>query len=75
MERSPQTRIERPLPPSPPLGGVSEFSVAGLRTLQALTYSPDFPDASASSVILGFRTCLPLRGSSGVTPASLFTLV
>jgi len=41
------------------------FSVAGLRTLQAQPYSPDFPMPFGTSVILGFRTCLPLRGSSG----------
>jgi hypothetical protein len=28
-----------------------------------------------SSVILGFRTCLPLRGSSGLSPDSLFILL
>jgi len=39
---------------------------------------PDFPVACASSVVLfqteGFRTCIPLRGSSGLSPDSLFTL-
>jgi hypothetical protein len=29
---------------------------------------------SQPSVIVGFRTCLPLRGSSGFPPDSLFTL-
>ena len=59
---------------SPPSEALANVSVAGLRTLQARTYLPDFPAACASSVILGFRTCLPLRGSSGVSPDSLFTL-
>jgi hypothetical protein len=32
---------------SPPLGGASECSTAGLRTLQAQPYSPDFPEPIA----------------------------
>jgi hypothetical protein len=51
------------------------FSVAGLRTLQAQPYSPDFPMPFGTSVILGFRTCLPLRGSSGFSPDSLLILL
>jgi hypothetical protein len=47
-------------------------SMAGLRTLQAQPYSPDFP--GSGPVSFGFRTCLPLRGSSGISPDSLFTL-
>ena len=46
------------------------YSMAGLRTLQDRSYWPDFP--GEPSVIVGVRTCLPLRGSSGFSPDSLF---
>src|SRR6201996_1350291 len=60
-----------PLPPRLPSEALAYVSVAGLRTLQAQPYSPDFPVSCGTSVILGFRTCSPLRGSSGFSPGSL----
>ena len=60
-----------PLPPRLPSEALAYISVAGLRTLQAQPYSPDFPVPYGTSVILGFRTCSPLRGSSGFSPDSL----
>ena len=51
------------------------WQVFGLHRL--LPTHPDFPVAHASSVVLllrVFRTCLPLRGSSGLSPDSLFAL-
>jgi hypothetical protein len=42
--------------------------------LTGLTYSPDFP-GQTPSVYFGFRTCSPLRGSSGLPPDSLFILL
>jgi hypothetical protein len=39
--------------------------------LQAHSYLPDFPGLS-SQCLFGVRTCLPLRGSSGFAPDSLF---
>ena len=44
------------------------FGLAGLTLLAGL------PRRFTPSVIVGVRTCLPLRGSSGVSPDSLFTL-
>jgi hypothetical protein len=41
--------------------------------LTGSTYSPDFP-GRMPSVNFGFRTCSPLRGSSGISPDSLFIL-
>ena len=62
---------DKPLPPRLPSEALAYVSVAGLRTLQAQPYSPDFPVPFGTSVILGFRTCSPLRGSSGFSPDSL----
>src|ERR1700757_1039231 len=62
---------DKPLPPRLPSEALAYISVAGLRTLQAQPYSPDFPVPYGTSVILGFRTCSPLRGSSGFSPDSL----
>ena len=62
---------DKPLPPRLPSEALAYVSVAGLRTLQAQPYSPDFPVPCGTSVILGFRTCSPLRGSSGFPPDSL----
>src|SRR5579875_1257490 len=59
---------------SPPLGGVSEigsrqvFGLAG-RLLARL------PGRFEASAIVSVRSCLPLRGSSGFSPDSLFTSV
>ena len=64
---------DKPLPPRLPSEALAYVSVVGLRTLQAQPYSPDFPVPCGTSVILGFRTCSPLRGSSGFTPDSLFS--
>jgi hypothetical protein len=36
---------------------------------------PDFPERRLQCRLLGVRTCLPLRGSSGFSPDSLFTLL
>jgi hypothetical protein len=44
------------------------FGLAGSTLLAGL------PRRFTPSVIVGVRTCLPLRGSSGVSPDSLFTL-
>jgi hypothetical protein len=41
--------------------------------LTGSTYLPDFPSHLAQCQ-LGVRTCLPLRGSSGLSPDSLFIL-
>ena len=41
--------------------------------LTGSTYLPDFPSHLAQCQ-LGVRTCLPLRGSSGLSPDSRFTL-
>ena len=68
-------RKDTPLPPRLPSEALAYVSVAGLRTLQAQPYSPDFPMPFGISVILGFRTCLPLRGSSGFSPDSLLILL
>jgi len=57
---------------SPPLGGVSECFLAGLRTYR-LNLLAGLP-RHWPSVDFGFRTCLPLRGSSGLSPDSLFIL-
>ena len=65
----------QPLPPRLPSEALANVSVAGLRTLQVQPYSPDFPVPCGTSVILGFRTCLPLRGSSGFSPDSLLILL
>jgi hypothetical protein len=60
---------------SPPLGGASvnfhgrSSDFAGSFLLAGL------PGVGHSSVILGVRTCLPLRGSSGISPDSLFILL
>ena len=51
---------------------MSPWQVFGLCRLPTC---PDFPGFIASSVILGFRSCLPLRGSSGFSPDSLFILL
>src|ERR1700761_1715784 len=57
---------------SPPLGGASECSQAGLR---ACRLGPTSQTSRTSGpVSIGVRTCLPLRGSSGLSPDSLFTL-
>src|SRR5579875_621832 len=67
-------RARRSTATSPPLGGVSEcflwqvFGLAGSDLLARL------PKRQALSVVNGVRTCLPLRGSSGVAPDSLFIL-
>src|SRR5579883_1762806 len=58
---------------SPPLGGVSECFPGRSSDLQAQPYWPDFPGAIEAQCRFGFRTCLPLRGSSGFSPDSLFT--
>ncbi len=62
-----------PLPPRLPSEASANVSwqVFGLT---GLTYSPDFPGVCPVSSF-DFRTCLPLRGSSGFSPDSLFTLV
>ena len=71
-QRLPQPK--RALATSPPLGGVSECFRGRSSDSQAHSYLPDFPGLSPS-VILGVRTCLPLRGSSGFSPDSLFILL
>ena len=58
---------------SPPLGGVSECFLAGLRTYR-LDLLAGLPRPLRPSVDFGFRTCSPLRGSSGLPPDSLFIL-
>src|SRR6185437_2204710 len=58
---------------STPLGGVSECFPGRSSDLQAQPYLPDFPGHQAQCRF-GVRTCLPLRGSSGFSPDSLFTL-
>ena len=66
-------------PRSPPLGGSSRSSSAGLRTrgrsgLSAGAYWPSLPDPNLGSVHHdGGRSRSPLRGSPGFTPGSLFT--
>jgi hypothetical protein len=42
--------------------------------LTGSTLLAGLPRRFTPSVIFGVRTCLPLRGSSGVSPDSLFTL-
>ena len=59
---------------SPPLGGVSECFLAGLRTYR-FNLLAGLPRPVRSSVDFGFRTCSPLRGSSGLSPDSLFILL
>jgi hypothetical protein len=54
-----------PLLPRLPSEALASIPRAGLRTLQVQPYLPDFPALYGASVILGVRTCLPLRGSSG----------
>ena len=64
------------LPPRLPSEARANVSKAGLRTLQVLAYLPLTSQRQGSSVVLlveGVRTCLPLRGSSGLSPDSLFT--
>ena len=58
---------------SPPLGGVSDCFPGRSSDSQVPTYLPDFPRPEGP-VSIGVRTCLPLRGSSGLSPDSLFTL-
>jgi hypothetical protein len=59
---------------SPPLGGASKFIHGRSSDCAGSTLLAGLPGACGSSVILGFCTCLPLRGSSGFSPDSLFTL-
>ena len=60
---------------SPPLGGASEYFHGRSSDFAGSSLLAGLPRASRSSVILGFRTCLPLRGSSGLSPDSLFILL
>ncbi len=50
------------------------FPLAGLRTYRLVPTCQTSQACGALSVVGGVRTCLPLRGSSGVTPDSLFIL-
>jgi hypothetical protein len=54
---------------SPPLGGVSKYLCGRSSDLQA-AYWPGFPTVESVSAVVGVRSCLPLRGSSGVAPDS-----
>jgi len=67
-------QVQKPWPPRPPSEALANISKAGLRTLQAQPYLPYFPAITSASVFFGVRTCIPLRGSSGVSPDSLFHL-
>jgi hypothetical protein len=50
------------------------FSTAGLRTRRLFPTGSSFPIPGGSVLSSSVRSCLPLRGSSGFTPDSLFSL-
>src|ERR1700722_19614992 len=70
--RIPQTGTDKPLPPRLPSEARANLFAAGLRTCRLPTYSASQPILASADV--SFRSCLPLRGSSGFSPDSLFTL-